>query len=269
MPRPDVIIVARGGGSLEDLWAFNEEVVVRAVAASSIPVISGVGHETDVTLIDFAADRRAPTPSAAAEMAVPVRSELIGSVDKCGSRLATAILRQQEAARRELRAVTRALPRAEDLFAQARRTFDDLANRVGQALLANARVHRGQYERAAGRLSLAGLLRTIERSGERLRALTERAARAAAARIERARALLEARDKLLEAVSYRAVLSRGFALVSDHEGEPVKSAAEVPRGKALDIEFHDGHVAAVSGGAQASPRRKRRVVDDGSQGKLL
>jgi exodeoxyribonuclease VII large subunit len=269
VPRPDVIIVARGGGSLEDLWAFNEEVVVRAAGKSAIPIISGVGHETDVTLIDFVADRRAPTPSAAAEMAVPVRSELIGSVVKCGGRLAAAIARRQEAARRELRAAARALPRAEDLFALARRRFDDLAGRLAAALLANARVHRTRYERAAARVSFAGLVRAVERGRDRVRGLGDRAMQGLARRLERARAVLAQRDRLLEAVSYRAVLNRGFALVSDHEGDPVRSAAEVPRGKAIDIEFHDGHVAAVSGGAQASPRRRRRLGDDGSQGSLF
>src|SRR6267378_3186094 len=149
IPRPDLLIVARGGGSIEDLWSFNEEIVVRAAADSVIPLISAVAHETDVTLIDFAADRRAPTPSAAAEMAVPVRSDLVGSVDKCGGRLAAAMLRRQEMARRELRAVTRALPRAEDLFAVARRSFDEFAARLGQALLVNARAHRAAFDKAA------------------------------------------------------------------------------------------------------------------------
>ncbi len=269
VPRPDVIIVARGGGSLEDLWAFNEEVVVRAAAKSSIPLISAVGHETDVTLIDFAADRRAPTPTAAAEMAVPVRSDLLGSVDKVGTRLGAAILRHHETVRRELRAATRALPRADDLFAFARRRFDDLASRVSAALTANARVHRGRYEKAAVRVSFAGLQRTVERGRERLTSASDRGLRAVARRVEQAWSRLRAEDKLLKAVSYRAVLSRGFALVSDQDGESVRSAAEVPRGKTLDIEFHDGHVAAVSGGAQAAPRRRRRYVPDGSQGSLF
>ena len=137
LPRPDIIIVARGGGSLEDLWSFNEEVVVRAAAASDIPLISAVGHETDFTLIDHAADVRAPTPTAAAEIAVPVRSDLIETVGDLGGRLAGAALRHIETNRRELRAAARALPRAEDLFAMPRRMFDELASRIGRALSAN------------------------------------------------------------------------------------------------------------------------------------
>ena len=270
IPRPDLIIVARGGGSLEDLWSFNEEIVVRAAAGSDIPLISAVGHETDFTLIDFAADKRAPTPTAAAEMAVPVRSELIATVGDLGGRLAGAALRHVESGRRELRAAARALPRAEDLFAMPRRVFDDLANRIGLALLANARVHRTQYERVAGRLSLAGLERVIERAGERLTGLAERKAHFLARRVERLKARLDSLAKLLEVVSYRSVLERGFALVADFEDrEPIRSAAAVPNGKVLDIEFHDGHVRAVSGGTITPRPRKRRVVDDGSQGSLL
>ncbi len=270
IPRPDLIIVARGGGSLEDLWSFNEEIVVRAAAGSDIPLISAVGHETDFTLIDFAADKRAPTPTAAAEMAVPVRSELIATVGDLGGRLAGAALRHVESGRRELRAAARALPRAEDLFAMPRRVFDDLANRIGLALLANARVHRTQYERVAGRLSFAGLERVIERAGERLTGLAERKAHFLARRVERLKARLDSLAKLLEVVSYRSVLERGFALVADFEDrEPIRSAAAVPNGKVLDIEFHDGHVRAVSGGTMTPRPRKRRVIDDGSQGSLL
>jgi exodeoxyribonuclease VII large subunit len=267
-PRPDLIIVARGGGSLEDLWAFNEEIVVRAAAASAIPLISAVGHETDFTLIDMVADRRAPTPTAAAEMAVPVRSELVAAVDGFGGRLAAGALRHVEAGRRELRAAARALPKPEDLLAVARRMADDLASRIGLALIANAQVHRGAFERASGRLSLAGVARMVATCGERLAALASRKHVALSRRMERLSAKLGSVEKLLEVVSYRSVLARGFALVSA-DGEPVRSAAAVPRGRALSIEFHDGHVAAVSGGITVAPRRKRRSEDDGSQGSLL
>ena len=266
LPRPDLIIVARGGGSLEDLWGFNEEIVVRAAVASGIPLISAVGHETDFTLLDFAADRRAPTPTAAAEMAVPVRSELVAAVGGYGGRLAAGALRYLEAGRRELRAAVRALPKAEDLLAQARRSFDELASRIGLALLANARVHRTEFEKASGRLSISGLQRMVERAGERLITAGERKRVALGRRMERLNAQLDAVAKLLEVVSYRSVLARGFALVST-DGEPVRSASAVPRGKALAIEFHDGHVAAVSNGLTAP--RKRRGPDDGSQGSLL
>src|SRR5208282_1256179 len=134
--RPDLLIVARGGGSLEDLWSFNEEIVVRAAAASLIPLISAVGHETDVTLIDFAADRRAPTPTAAAEMAVPVRSELMLDVESLAGRALASWQRNQEARRTELRAASRALPDAEDVLALPRQRLDHAAERLRRGLRA-------------------------------------------------------------------------------------------------------------------------------------
>ncbi|MCR4282470.1 MAG: exodeoxyribonuclease VII large subunit [Bauldia sp.] len=265
--RPDLLIVARGGGSLEDLWSFNEEIVVRAAAASTIPLIAAVGHETDFTLIDMVADRRAPTPTAAAEIAVPVRSELIAVVGDHAGRLAAGALRHIETSRRDLRAAARALPKAEDLLALSRRMFDELAARIGLALLANARAHRTQFERASAALSITGLQRMVERGKERLAELAERKGLFFARRIERMTTRLGELAKLLDVVSYRNVLDRGFALVST-DGEPVRSAAAVPSGKVLDIEFRDGHVAAVSSGL-APPRRKRKGPDDGAQGSLI
>ncbi len=270
IPRPDLLIVARGGGSLEDLWSFNEEVVVRAAASSAIPLVSAVGHETDYTLIDFAADVRAPTPTAAAEIAVPVRSELVETVGDLGGRLSGATLRNIETSRRELRAAARALPRAEDLFAMPRRVFDELASRIGRALTASTQVHRARYDRIALRLSPAGLGRLVERAREQLTGLGERKALFFARRIERSRSRFASTAKLLEVVSYRSILERGFALVSDFEDrEPIRSAAAVPNGKVLDIEFHDGHARAVSGGAITPRPRRRKAPDDGSQGSLL
>src|SRR6266545_577901 len=137
IPRPDLLIVARGGGSLEDLWSFNEEIVVRAAADSMIPLISAVGHETDVTLIDFASDRRAPTPTAAAEIAVPVKAELIARVDGCARRALACWMRGQDHRRTELRAAARALPTADTLLAVPRQRLDACADRLPRALRAN------------------------------------------------------------------------------------------------------------------------------------
>jgi exodeoxyribonuclease VII large subunit len=269
IPRPDLLIVARGGGSLEDLWSFNEEIVVRAVTASAIPVISAVGHETDWTLVDHAADRRAPTPTGAAEMAVPVRSELLASVDGCAGRLVGAVLRRIEAGRRELRSAARALPRAEDLFAIARRTFDELSSRLGRALVSDVRIHRTQLERAAALLSPGNLTRLIERGGERGGGLGERAWRAVERRIERHRERLKALDQLLRTLAYKSVLARGFAVVRDAAGMPIPAAGAVAPGAALEIEFHDGRVGATASPAEPPSKRRRPPTAKNPQGSLF
>lgn len=161
IPRPDLLIVARGGGSLEDLWGFNEEIVVRATAASRIPLISAVGHETDTTLIDFASDRRAPTPTAAAEMAVPVRLELLAQVDGNGARLSRAVAMALGQRGQRLRDLGRALPRPEVLTQTAAQRLDLWSGRLAQALGMAAARKRGGFDRFAGRLRpdlLAGMI---------------------------------------------------------------------------------------------------------------
>src|SRR5881394_2385514 len=174
IPRPDLLIVARGGGSLEDLWSFNEEIVVRAAADSMIPLISAVGHETDVTLIDFASDKRAPTPTAAAEMAVPVRAELIAELMSKARRALSCWQRAQDHRRTELRAAARALPNAEELLAIPRQRLDGCAERLPRALRANAQIHHTQYSRIAGRLAPQLLRTNVERRRVRLDACTHR-----------------------------------------------------------------------------------------------
>ncbi len=174
VPRPDLIIVARGGGSIEDLWGFNEEIVVRAAAASLIPLISAVGHETDTTLIDFAADRRAPTPTAAAEMAVPVRLDLLAWTDGQQARLTRAISQATGLRGQRLRDLARALPRPESLLAQARQRFDLWGERLPAALRAAAAAKRARFNGVAALVRADLLIRFI--AGER-RKLAERFAR--------------------------------------------------------------------------------------------
>ncbi len=176
VPRPDVLIVARGGGSLEDLWGFNEEVVVRAAAESAIPLISAVGHETDWTLIDLVADARAPTPTKAAEWAVPKYSDLLEGNDKLQLRLRIAVRRVLEEMRTHLKAAARGLPRPEDLVALPRQRFDAIERRLGRALLANTRAHGMRHARISARLHPRLLSVRIARAGDRLEALSRRSA---------------------------------------------------------------------------------------------
>ncbi len=176
LPRPDLIIAARGGGSIEDLWAFNEEIVVRAAAESLIPLISAVGHETDITLIDFVADRRAPTPTAAAEMAVPVRIELIERVGGLARRSLACWARAHDHRRTELRAAVRALPSGEELLAMPRQRLDAAAERLPRALIANAQAHHAAYSRVAARLNPHTLRTPILRNRERVAGLAGRVA---------------------------------------------------------------------------------------------
>ena len=174
IPRPDLLIVARGGGSLEDLWSFNEEIVVRAAADSMIPLISAVGHETDITLIDFAADKRAPTPTAAAEMAVPVRSDLFAEIEALARRTRVCWQRGQEARRNELRAAARALPAANELLAIPRQRLDHLGAALPRGLKANTHAHFRRFAASSARLTLRVLHGQVAHARQRLTVSGER-----------------------------------------------------------------------------------------------
>ena len=298
VPRPDVLIVARGGGSLEDLWAFNEEIVVRAAAASAIPLISAVGHETDTTLIDFASDRRAPTPTAAAEMAVPVRADLVAQTLDFGKRNIACMNRLLREANIALSGLARGLGDPLRLIEERQQRLDVNGERL--ALATGQLVERRAHQLAAARLvspiavllakrqalaaearMLDGVMKRyvgdtiqkIERSGDRVAHCADRLQRCALAVIERAEAALDQAGQLLESYSFRSVLQRGFALVRDQDGRPVLTAAETQPGDTIGIEFADGCVGArITDGIRPQPRSSapsRKRDSGGNQGTLL
>jgi exodeoxyribonuclease VII large subunit len=277
VPRPDLLIVARGGGSIEDLWGFNEEIVVRAAAASAIPLISAVGHETDTTLIDLAADRRAPTPTAAAEMAVPVRLDLLAAVAGLEERRRGALARRLAQAGQRLRDLARGLPRPEAMLAERAQRVDGLALRLPRALVALARERRLQLVRdPAGRLGPDLLRRGLERRRERVlradlglrpEALRSRLAHlrerldARARRLDAARAgdrrarrdRLDGLARLLETLGPAQVLARGFAIVRDETGRVLPRAAAARTARLFELEFADGRLAARPDRSRSRP----------------
>jgi exodeoxyribonuclease VII large subunit len=337
LPRPDLLIVARGGGSIEDLWGFNEESVVRAVANSDIPVISAVGHETDTTLIDYASDMRAPTPTAAAEAAVPVRAELIAYVEDQGSRQRQAARRSLSSLKDRLRAASAGLPRPADLvatqrqsldmassqlagglrhFVQARRiAFSNLAAAMQPRLVRQRHAELGERLANLGRQGQSGLIKTVERARLTFDPKQRRLPAAATTAVERKQTALarllprlspaplradlrhaqgrlapldqrlqKARvqivpdraqylgqlRKLLETLSYRNVLARGYALVQDETGVVVSSQAAARPGEALKLTFADGEVGVTVAGAPAARRKASRSgPDEGSQESLF
>nr|WP_316651706.1 exodeoxyribonuclease VII large subunit [uncultured Gellertiella sp.] len=309
--RPDLLIVARGGGSLEDLWGFNDEVVVRAAAESGIPLISAVGHETDWTLIDHAADVRAPTPTGAAEMAVPVRADLEAKLSALSARLSAAVSRRMGENRQGLRALMRALPSLDQLLALPRRRFDEAAAGLGRGLELNTLNKRQRFERVAARarpdmlagrllharqgldqqmlrirrsverlvdqsrfrLSRAGgvldqvpqrLIRDYQGKRERLGNLQRSADNALENRLQRHRQALVAQDRILQSLAYTNVLKRGYAVIRDEENRVISTAAALEGGGKIDIQFSDGHIAAMTGEtesppAPSAPRKKSAV----------
>ncbi|MDI9471277.1 MAG: exodeoxyribonuclease VII large subunit [Bacillota bacterium] len=224
--RAEVIIFGRGGGSIEDLWPFNEEIVARAVAASKIPVVSAVGHETDVTISDFVADLRAPTPSAAAELVMPDRRELVARVSRSRTRMERSLLRQYEHADARLRRLL-ASPYLSDPLASLRR-------------------ERERLERAAGAWPLLHPQSMLDRPLQRLDGQQRRLLHAGSQTVNRAATRLARLAAALDALSPLAVLGRGYQLTYNSEGRPLARAAEVKPGERLELHFVDGRVAATA-----------------------
>jgi len=243
VPRPDLVIVARGGGSIEDLWAFNEEVVVRAVAACSIPLISAVGHETDTSLCDFAADMRAPTPTAAAEIGVPVRADLLATLRELGVRAGRCAHRYRERAGERLEATARRLPPPERLLAPQRQRLDELGDRLPRALSRRLAEARGDLAHAAGALRPVILATRIERARERM-AHARLRPQLVGQRISDGRLALQRLWRLAENLHPDKPLARGYARVERRRGGVVASAAAAEAAVALTLHFADGMVDA-------------------------
>ncbi|MGE7370169.1 exodeoxyribonuclease VII large subunit [Neorhizobium sp. NPDC001467] len=308
--RPDVLIVARGGGSLEDLWSFNDEAVVRAAAESRIPLISAVGHETDWTLIDYAADIRAPTPTGAAEMAVPVKADLQAQLAGLDARLRGSASRQMDNRRQSLRALMRALPSLDQLLALPRRRFDEAAAGLGRGLERTAIAKRRSFERAGLGLRLdiltnriathrrqlaenvlrsdnmlerrllmehnriqrasasltalpARLNGQLHREGQRVATLSQRASSAVTHAMARRHSAIAAQNRVLQSLSYKNVLKRGYAVIRGEDDAPLTRAAGISAGQAISVEFADGRIGAVAGEAGpadiASPTPRKRA----------
>jgi len=294
--RPDLIIVARGGGSIEDLWGFNDEVVVRAAAASDIPLISAVGHETDWTLIDYAADVRAPTPTGAAELAIPVKTELDATLASYRARLQSALTRKLDKSKADLLAASRGLATPDSLLELPRRRLDEASGRLGRGLDLATRAKRASYERVASRLSSRGLTTALARNSERLgnalkrmvaahrnnlvlaqnqlNDLDRRVPLAFAGFVKDASKRFNQANRLLESMSYKAVLNRGYAVVRDAKDKPVYLASSINSGDAFNVELQDGKIDAVAAGSSANlraakPKKPRPKPDTGKQGDLF
>ncbi|PSL22359.1 exodeoxyribonuclease VII large subunit [Shimia abyssi] len=292
MPRPDLLIVARGGGSVEDLWGFNEEVVARAAAASEIALISAVGHETDTTLIDFVSDKRAPTPTAAAELAVPVRLELLVWVDEQDARLTRAVGNSVGQRGQRLRDLSRALPRAETLLQSPRQRLDEASDRLPRALEAGVQRRRVKLSEASGSLRASTLMRMIDtkrqalgrradrlrpdvllretaRRSERLEGLARRLEDAGQRRIDNSRERVDTLERMRQTLGYTETLARGYAVVRG-DGDLITTVKGAKKAGQIEIEFADGKVD-VGVGNEAKKTVKPAVIskDIPDQGSLF
>lgn len=270
IPRPDVLIVARGGGSLEDLWSFNEEVVVRAVSISKIPLISAVGHETDTTLIDYVSDHRSPTPTAAAERAVPVRDDLIYTLQDFNIRLEKASRRYLNNFVQNVESLGRGLPKPTELLSLSSQRFDDLSERLPRALKVGVERQEMRLKSIKILLRPETLKSDIRVAGEKLVIAEERTARAIGNLIVKKRNKYENPSCLLESLSYQSVLKRGFSLVYNEKGKALSDSKTIKSGDKLGIEFCDGRINAVATAGNSKPSNKKKPkLPSNEQGQLL
>ncbi|EJF75618.1 exodeoxyribonuclease VII large subunit [Bartonella alsatica] len=244
IPKPELIIVARGGGSLEDLWGFNDEAVVRAVSASALPVISAVGHETDWTLIDYVADWRAPTPTGAAEKAVPVKLDLEVYVASLGARLRKGLVRYFDFHQQKLRAIIRGLPTVDQFFALPRRSFDEISSRLQRALCVSYDKKRF-YFHALG-IRLAPRLLNTEKAQRSTKEYTMRLYRAFVRNVEIRRSQVEVAFRLLKSTSYQNILERGFVLALEQDNKLIKRSVQFPETGHVNLRFFDGDISVVT-----------------------
>ncbi len=272
VPRPDLLIVARGGGSIEDLWSFNDEAVVRAVAECSIPVISAVGHETDTTLCDFAADLRAPTPTAAAEIAVPVRAELLDRLGQSALRMDRAVRRQVGQASERLEAQRRLLPKLTELSAPHQQRTDDLGERLGRGLERRVSGASLAFAGPANMLNPRLLLRLVSEKDGRLQAMRIPVT-AITNRLAQAQQRLDTLGRLADSLHPEAPLKRGFARVTDAGGKTIGSTKAAMVAGHVSLRFADGDVGAVVDGAMRGspslPPKSRPSVKSVPQGDLF
>ncbi|MEZ5776187.1 MAG: exodeoxyribonuclease VII large subunit [Hyphomicrobiaceae bacterium] len=267
IPRPDLLIVARGGGSLEDLWGFNEEIVVRAVAESAIPVISAVGHETDWTLIDLVADARAPTPTKAAEWAVPKHSELMERMAELAGRLRLAARRRLEGERQALTGLARALPRPLDLVMLPRQRLDGASGRLPRALSANIQAHANRFARLSGRFAPGLVTVRLARAGDRLETLRRFAAQSLSHMAEQRRARLERASVRLKPQTVLAELRRSGVRVAELEGRARIAIDGLIGQRRRLIEGQAQMLRSLS--YQSVLGRGFAIVRDGASGKMV
>lgn len=270
VPRPDLVIVARGGGSIEDLWCFNDEDVVRAIAGSTIPIISAVGHETDTTLADFAADVRAPTPTAAAEIAVPVRGELLAGLADLHARQQRAVVRLVGLARERLEQRARRLPPPQALLDGQAQRLDDLGDRLRRALGHRTGLAAALLAQRSAGLRPVVLAGRLQHARERLAAQRLRPA-VVTQRIEAARSAVDGLDRLRRSLDPEAPLARGYVLVLSGDGGLIRSRAAAAEHSLLHLKFVDGVLDAAPAAAPVlrSLPRSRQPAPGDAQPKLL